>query len=179
MEAPPDIMNCIVWNCRGLGNPRTVQALTRMVRDKDPSAVFLIETWADDPQLESFRTQLHFAKKLVVPRRNKGGGLAVFWKQDIDLTISSYSQSHIDTIIDGRSEEAWRFTCFYGAPETHRRNQSWDLLRSLHSQFSIPWCCTGDFNEIIRLEEKQGRVQRSDSKCRHSGRHWMIVDSMI
>uniref|UniRef100_A0A2N9J2I4 DUF4283 domain-containing protein n=1 Tax=Fagus sylvatica TaxID=28930 RepID=A0A2N9J2I4_FAGSY len=138
LAAPPDIMNFIVWNCRGLGNPRTVQELARTVRDKDPSAVFLIETWADDPQLESLRIQLHFA--------------------------NNYSQSHIDTIIDGRSEEAWRFTCFYGAPETHHRHQSWDLLRSLHSQFSIPWCCAGDFNEIIRLEEKQGRAQRPDSQ---------------
>jgi hypothetical protein len=52
-----------------------------MVRDKDPSAVFLIETWADEPQLELLRIQLHFANKLVVPRRNRGGGgLAAFWK---------------------------------------------------------------------------------------------------
>jgi hypothetical protein len=67
-------MNCIVWNCCGLGNPRTVQELAQMVRDKDPSAVFLIETWADEPQLELLRIQLHFANKLVVPRRNRGGG---------------------------------------------------------------------------------------------------------
>ncbi|GMY20521.1 hypothetical protein FCV25MIE_15760 [Fagus crenata] len=157
-------MNCIVWNCRGLGNPRTVQELAQMVRDKDPSAVFLIETWANEPQLELLRIQLHFANKLVVPRRNRGGGLAAFWKQDTDLTISSYSYSHIDTIIDGQTDDAWRFTCFYGAPKMHRRIQSWNLLRSLYSQSTIPWCCAGDFNEIIRLEEKQGQVLQPDTQ---------------
>ena len=37
-------MNCIMWNFRGLGNPRTVQELTELVRNKDPEAVFVIET---------------------------------------------------------------------------------------------------------------------------------------
>ena len=46
----------------------------------------------------------------------------------------------------------------------HRQNQSWDLLRSLHSQSTIPWCYAGDFNEIIRLEEKQGRVLRPNTQ---------------
>ena len=95
-----------------------------MVREKDPSALFLIETWADDPQLELLRIQLHFSNKLVVPRRNKRGGLALFWKQDLDLQISSYSYSHIDTIIDATSGALWLFTGFYRAPDTHRREVS-------------------------------------------------------
>ena len=107
-----------------LGNPCTVQELTWMVREKDPSALFLIETWADDPQLELLRIQLHFSNKLVVPRRNKRGGLALFWKQDLDLQISSYSYSHIDTIIDATSGALWLFTGFYRAPDTHRREVS-------------------------------------------------------
>jgi hypothetical protein len=95
-----------------------------MVREKDPSALFLIETWVDDPQLELLRIQLHFSNKLVVPRRNKRGGLALFWKQDLDLQISSYSYSHIDTIVDATSSALWRFTGFYKAPNTHRREVS-------------------------------------------------------
>ncbi len=36
-------MNCIVWNYRGLGNPRSVQELTELVRNKDPEAVFVMK----------------------------------------------------------------------------------------------------------------------------------------
>jgi hypothetical protein len=29
-------MNCLAWNCRGLGNPHTIQELARLVRAQDP-----------------------------------------------------------------------------------------------------------------------------------------------
>jgi hypothetical protein len=127
-------MNCISWNCRGLGNPGTVQELTRLVREKDPSVLFLSETWTDEDRLEVIRCRFHFSNKFVVKRINKGGGLVLYWKHDVNLTINSYSLSHIDTIIDGHTATPWRFTCFYGAPETHLRENSWNLLRSLKNQ---------------------------------------------
>ena len=41
-------------------------------------------------------------------------------------------------------------------PETHLRTESWDLLRSLHKKFAIPWICSGDFNEPLKSHEKLG-----------------------
>ena len=32
----------------------------------------------------------------------------------------------------------------------------WNLLRNLHSYFSIPWLCAGDFNELTKTNEKLG-----------------------
>jgi ribonuclease HI len=157
-------MNCLVWNCRGLGNPRTVKELTDLVRIKDPSAVFIIETWLDEDRLEILRCKLSFANKLVVPRRNRGGGLVLFWKRDLAMTIKSFSTCHIDTIINEGTELAWRFTGFYGAPETQNRAHSWNVLRTLHQQFSLPWCCAGDFNELVSGEEKKGGRPRPDAQ---------------
>ena len=155
-------MNCLAWNCRGLGNPRTVQELARLVRAKNPAVVFLIETWQDEGPLERLRCSLQFANKFVTTSRNKGGGLCLFWKKEINLQVQSFSPSHIDATINETLPEAWRLTGFYGAPETQNREASWNLLRRLKSQSTLPWCCMGDFNELVRLEEKQGRLGRSD-----------------
>lgn len=155
-------MNCLAWNCRGLGNPRTVQELARLVCAQDPSIVFLIETWQDEGPLERLRCQLQFENKFVANSRNKGGGLCLLWKKCVNIRVHSFSPSHIDAVVDEASENAWRFTGFYGAPETHKREESWTLLRRLNSQNSLPWCCIGDFNELVRLEEKQGRHTRSE-----------------
>jgi exonuclease III len=157
-------MNCLTWNCRGLGNPRTVQELARLVRAQDPTVVFLIETWQDDSPLERLRCHLQFDHKFVVKSRNKGGGLCLFWKSEVKLKVHSYSISHIDAIINETESDAWRLTSFYGAPETQHREDSWTLLRRLNSQFSLPWCCMGDFNEIVRADEKQGRLSRSENQ---------------
>ena len=68
--------------------------------------------------------------------------------------------NHIDVTINKSSGEAWRFTSFYSEPETHMRHESWDLLRYLHRQSSLPWLCAGDFNEITKQSEKvEGRLR--------------------
>jgi hypothetical protein len=70
--------------------------------------MFLSETWMDDHRIELLRCRFLFSNKFVVKRINKGGGLVLFWKHDINLTIKSYSLSHIDTVIDGSSAFPWR-----------------------------------------------------------------------
>jgi hypothetical protein len=84
----------------GLGNPRIVQELARLVRAQDPSGVFFIETWQDDGPLECLRCQLHFENKFIANSRNKGGGLCLFWMQEVKLRVHSFSPSHIDAIIN-------------------------------------------------------------------------------
>ena len=43
-----------------------------------------------------------------------GGGLALYWKNSIDVHVDSFSKYHIDSIINKVGDEAWRFTGFYG-----------------------------------------------------------------
>ena len=155
-------MNYLSWNCRGLGNPCTVQELTRLVRVKAPSAVFLMETWSNENYLEILRCNLHFSNKFVVRSNKKGGGLALFWCAELNVSIKSYSCSHIDAVINEGMSDAWRITGVYDAPETHNRSKTWDLIRRLDGLFQLPWCCLGDFNEVAKLEEMHGRHRRPD-----------------
>ena len=74
----------------------------------------------------------------------------LFWKNGIEVDVESSSLNHIDAIVNKTSEKPWRFIGFYGELETHRRFESWSLLRQLHRQSSLPWLCTGDFNEIVK-----------------------------
>ncbi|CAB4263628.1 unnamed protein product [Prunus armeniaca] len=43
----------------------------------------------------------------------------------------------------------FRFTWFYGHPETHLRKHSWELLCRLDGNGSGLWVVGGDFNEIL------------------------------
>ena len=90
----------------------------------------------------------------MVPRLNRGGGLVLFWKISINIEVVDSHKYFIDTIINGNTEDACRFTGFYEEPETHRRSEAWSKLSSLNARLSIPWICGGDFNEIVRQEEK-------------------------
>ncbi|XP_074306100.1 uncharacterized protein LOC141641331 [Silene latifolia] len=53
-------------------------------------------------------------------------------------------------------EKEWRVTAFYGWPAVSDRHLSWDVLRLLRGQSSLPWVCVGDFNEILFSTEIKG-----------------------
>ena len=56
---PPRIMSLISWNCRGLGNLRTVRALQKVINKEDPAIVFLMEMKLD---LEWIRKVMEWCK---------------------------------------------------------------------------------------------------------------------
>ena len=67
-----------MWDCRGLGNPCTENKLADLVRTKDPSVVFLAETWADEVRLKNVLRKIRCENIFSAPRINRGGGLVLF-----------------------------------------------------------------------------------------------------
>ena len=163
-------MNCLIWNCRGLGNLRTRKELGDIIWAKDPSVVFIAETLADDARLDMIQANLGFEHKWVVPRVGHGGGLVLFWRSSVNLVVMDSSNYYIDTWIDKGTSNKWRFTGFYGEPETSRWSEAWDSLRTLNHHPKVPWMYAGDFNEIIRQEEKLGGA------IRHHGQMQLFRD---
>ena len=53
-------------------------------------------------------------------------------------------------------EDEWRFTGFYGEPDTRNRHEFWAKLRRLKSKFALLWLYAGDFNKITKADEKLG-----------------------
>ncbi|GLT77193.1 hypothetical protein SLA2020_488020 [Shorea laevis] len=76
-------MSLLSWNCRGLGNPRTVRDLRQMVEEKRPRFLFLMETRLRQRRMQGIRTQLGFAGMLTVDPVGTGGGLALLWQEEM------------------------------------------------------------------------------------------------
>ena len=162
-------MNILSWNCRGLRNPQTEQELGDLIRAHSPSIVFVAETWLKKARLISLRDKWKFDGMIDFSREGRGGGVAVFWKKEMDFSVDTYSPNHIDAVINKGKEGEWRFTGFYSEPDTNSHFISWATLRRLKSKFSLTWSCAGDFNEIIRAHEKLGGRQRPNRQMEEFG----------
>ena len=68
--------------------------------------MFIAETWANEVRLKDIKRNLEFYHVFVVPRINRGGGLALFWKNSMDVTMETFSSNHIDSIINKGKEGA-------------------------------------------------------------------------
>ena len=159
-------MSWLCWNVRGLGNQCTVHELALLVRAQDPAVLFLAETWADEDRLAKLCDDLHFDEKWVVPRVTRAGGLALLWKNTVQITVDSSSLNYCDVIVNKGKDDSWRFTGMYGVPETRRKHETWDLLRTLDRKFSLLWLVASDFNEILLSHEKFGGALRSEAAMR-------------
>ena len=58
MSALPIAMSGLVWECRGLGNLCIENKGVDLVRAKDPSVVFLSETWADEARQKNMMRKI-------------------------------------------------------------------------------------------------------------------------
>ncbi|XP_073025066.1 uncharacterized protein [Primulina eburnea] len=159
-------MSIIIWNTRGLGNPRAFRELGRLIAEKKPTLLFLSETKMREVHCRYWKNKLGFSGCFMVDCRGRSGGLALLWKEPFSVLVKSYSHGHIDCLVQEK-DRVWRFTGFYGQPETHLRHFSWELLhrlRGLTELRMMPWLVGGDFNEICFDSEKLGGNRRAPTQ---------------
>lgn len=111
----------------------------------DPVLIFLMETKLVVAEFDVIKEGWKRTQGLVVPSKQRSGRLVLLWKQDLSVSVQSCSDSHIDEIINqGTGSQNWRFTGFYGNPDTSKREESWFLLKSLSSINSLLLVCAGN-----------------------------------
>lgn len=54
----------------------------------------------------------------------RGGGLVLFWKSSVNLSVEGSLKYFIDFDINKNSKNAWCFMGFYGEPETVKRYEA-------------------------------------------------------
>jgi exonuclease III len=125
-------MKILSWNCRGLGNPQLVRALTHLVRTKKPHLVFLIKTKMTKNKVEFIRIKLGYNRMFVVDCKGRNGGLLLLWNSDSHMEIQNFSRRHINSVfLNQNKEPIWKLTCLYGHPDVRKRVEAWNLLRHL------------------------------------------------
>jgi hypothetical protein len=111
-------------------------------------------------KITEIRVKLGFEAAFAVDRIGRSGGLAVLWRNKLQCRILNYSQNFINVEVSSDNWSTWRCTGFYGFPEKERRRESWDLLRELAHDTSLPWCIMGDFNDMLSTEDKRGGTEQ-------------------
>ncbi|RYR08457.1 hypothetical protein Ahy_B05g076153 [Arachis hypogaea] len=98
---------------------------------------------------------------------DKGRGLAVLWDRSLEVEMIYMSNNHVDMEVRvAGSGTCWRAMGFYGFSESQNKQESWELLRTLGQTSDMPWIIFGDFNQVMRQQEKQGGNQRKNGPRR-------------
>ncbi|KAL1172614.1 hypothetical protein V6Z11_A05G360100 [Gossypium hirsutum] len=96
-------MKIFSWNvCHGVGNPATVQEFKQLLVANVPDMVFLCETKIQSNSLKRIRTVCRMDGCLAVSSEGKSGGLALLWREGVNVEVQSYSKFHIESVEGGR-----------------------------------------------------------------------------
>ncbi|KAK8309653.1 hypothetical protein V6Z11_D02G136800 [Gossypium hirsutum] len=141
-------MKLLCWNCRGLGNPAIVRELKQLIVDNNPDIVFLCEIKMHSNNFSYIRNICRIAGSLVVNSEGRSGGLAILWKDGVDVSIQKYFKHQMDLLVRMENHNNTRFT---GSSDRE------------------DWVVGGYFNAIISDTEKEGgwrkpRVTMEDFK---------------
>ncbi|WJX27814.1 hypothetical protein P8452_16597 [Trifolium repens] len=142
-----------------------------------------METKLKTSELDVNRIKWGFKNCLAVDCRGSGrdraGGLALLWMEEFSLTISSFSQNHIQALCDDEEDnEAWNLSAVYGYPEEHNKWRTWQLIKELGYQVIGKWVCFGDLNDILDPQEKMGSNARSQTQYAH-GREVVAESNLL
>ncbi|KAL2931509.1 LINE-1 retrotransposable element ORF2 protein [Bienertia sinuspersici] len=90
---------------------------------------------------------------------SSAGGLAVFWSNQVNLTVTSKCMSFFHCKIEeglNNNFVEWNLLLFYGSPYLASRTQTWAALSNQLASTNLPVIIQGDFNQIESMEQKWG-----------------------
>jgi len=155
-------MKIMAWNCQGLASARAVHAFLEIQKRERPDVFFLSKTHLGKAKAEILKRKLGCDHFIIHESDGRSGGLLMLWRKDIVIQNQGVSQYFIDVVIRGNEE--WRLTGIYGEPSWDKKQLTWETLRSLHGNSSLPWLAIGDFNEFLFHHEKEGGRARSQAQ---------------
>jgi len=151
-------MKLLSWNCQGLGNPLTIQALKVMVACDKPDFVFLMETKKDKHFVSKIQRKFKFSHSFVKDPVGLKGGLALFWNDNFEVTLVHSDVQFVDFVaLDPRTNSSMHITCLHAPPIYQLRQEFWNTIRVIHAANHLPWLCIGDFNDFLSPWEKMGK----------------------
>ncbi|PPR92692.1 hypothetical protein GOBAR_AA27977 [Gossypium barbadense] len=92
---------------------------------------------------------------LAVDSNRKSGGIAMLWRDEVEVVIQNYLSNHIDSLVKVDNMINIRFTGFYGHTDPTARDQSWEILKKIGRIVREEWIIGGDFNVILDDAEKE------------------------
>ncbi|KAL3638072.1 hypothetical protein CASFOL_018085 [Castilleja foliolosa] len=158
-----NLMKILVWNCRGLAQPKAIRALRHIISDSKAELIFISEVKSPlTPLISSSLANLNFNNNAFSPPVGKSGGLLMAWKNHITLNSMIVNQYFIhSTVTDGNKILA--FTAIYAPCYYLKKDNFWKDINNLALTITHPWIMAGDFNDIIDHKEKKGGLPYSSS----------------
>jgi exonuclease III len=106
-------MRILGWNCQGICNASTVQALGALIRAQCPDVVFLCETKVDDSHIRKIVNSFGFQKFIAIGPKGRADGVYMFWSSAFVAKVLKFNYNMVAITIKD-SHCVWSLIGLYG-----------------------------------------------------------------
>lgn len=150
------MMNCIFWNCRGPNKPNFRRSIRYILKKFNTDVLAIFETHAGGDRASRICQGLGFDQSFRVDAVGQSGGLWLLWRSEVgEVEIVQSSTQFIYAKIV-KEQEVVNLIAVYAVPSPSRRSGLWDSLSEVISGVVGPLVVGGDFNTIVRVDERSG-----------------------
>ncbi|XP_019198912.1 PREDICTED: uncharacterized protein LOC109192673 [Ipomoea nil] len=150
---------------QGAGGRPFLRALKYLLRTYKPGVLGLFEPKISGTHANSVCMQLGFSDWIRVEAVGFSGGIWVFWKDPVQLTVISTHPQFILLQVKEAGQEPWYIAPVYGSPAHYLRKRLWRDLTHLNCGINGPWLIAGDFNSTTCREETLNYSSYSAHRC--------------
>lgn len=168
-------MIAIFWNCWGFTKASAYRTLRLLLNTHKPSILFLSEQKLSSlSRLSRKLYSLGFRKFHILPANGLSSGLALYWKDHIDLNLIIHNEYLINYIIFSEPlPSLGNFLCIHGPTQYGQRHLFCENLKNISRVFQGPWLLVGDFNSFMFASEKKGGRFAPSARREHL---WQFAD---
>ena len=139
-------MRILSWNCWGASRPPTVRSLKALARKEGPEVFFIAEIKAKSLKIDKLKNSMGFSDYFCVESVGKSGGLALFWKDGVELeVIFSNKYSIVALVFLDPSGSPWLLMAVHGSPYLGKKRRFWELMEDIITRFSGVWLEDGSY----------------------------------
>ena len=150
------MMKILMWNCRGANKPNFRRSIRYLLKKYSTDVLAVFETHAGGDRAGRICQNLGFDQNFRVDSVGQSGGLWLLWKSDVgDVEIVKHSDQFIHARIS-KGVDTLNLVAVYPAPTATRRSGLWEQLKEVVQLASEQVVIGGDFNTILRLDERMG-----------------------
>ena len=149
-------MNYILWNRRGANKPNFRRSVRYILKKFPTDVLALFETHASGDRAQQICQGVGFDNSFRVDAVGQCDGLWLLWKSVVgDVVIVDSTEQYIHARIE-KDEEVMHLVVVYAAPSVRRRSGLWGRLKNVIQGLDGPLVIGGDFNTIVRVDERTG-----------------------
>ncbi|XP_012846985.1 PREDICTED: uncharacterized protein LOC105966965 [Erythranthe guttata] len=147
-------MSVLIWNIRGAGNPKSLLYLLKIITQRKPQIVAILEPKQQVNKITKIAQQIGY--KNYTHGNPLNPYIWVFWRDEVNWQTLEIHPQCLTTEVVIPNIFSGKLTFVYAKCNRQERLPLWDYLSHHSSDCHEPWVIGGDFNVIKTLDEKQG-----------------------